>query len=285
MRLTAAFAASVLLAVIPSAPAFGDLVEECEGGSDGDDVVAGCESTPEPAPDDGDTPDPYPDCRTDPLTWAELNDYAFMDPNVQFGDGNRYYPENGQAMRELPDGSVESGFMRRECASNGIRWVGDPDPEPDPVEVSIDEARRRIPEPELDLSPGLDVGGVVNLGMWLAVSNDDPISVTASGRGTTVTATATLTETLWDMGDGTTFTCPEGGVPIDPSALDSTDEGPCGHTYASPSPAGAPYAITVTATWDVEWVATDGRSGTAAPVVVSDSFQYDVVEIQTVGRG
>jgi hypothetical protein len=214
------------------------------------------------------------------LSWAQINDYAFMDPNVQFGDGNRYYSQDGQAMRELPDGTVEFGEIRFDCESNGIRWVTDGTPEPDPVEVSVDEARRQVPPPELDISPSLAAGGVVQLGMWLAVSNGDDVTARADGRGTSVTARATLAETVWDMGDGVTVTCDAGGVPIEPSAVDSVDEGPCGHTYGAPGD----YTITVTATWDVTWVATDGRSGTAEPIVHTASFPYDVVEIQTVGR-
>ena len=186
-------------------------------------------------------------------------------------------------MREAADGTVERGELRLDCASNGIRWIGDPNPPPDPVDVSVDEARERVPTPELDISPGLAVGGVVNLGMWLAVANGDDITATATGRGTSVTATASLAETEWDMGDGTTITCAGGGEPIDPSDLETIDAGPCGHTYGAPSDGS--YTITVTATWEVTWVATDGRSGTAPPVVQTDSFDYEVIEIQTVGRG
>jgi hypothetical protein len=284
----------ILLIVIAIQPAVAQARDDtrCDGGSSAVGISATCDSrlgpdAPSPVPVAGGAD---PDCRWEPLTFGALRDITFMDPNVQIGDQWRYYPDaNGHASREAPDGSVEVGQVRVGCADdNGrIRFVGDPDPvDPDPVRVSIDEATRRIPTPEPAFNPALDVGGVVNLGMWLAVAQTDPVQVTANGRGTSVTTTATLVSTTWDMGDGTELTCEGGGTPIDPDspAWTSAAEGPCGHTYTSPS-GGAPYVITATTTWSVTWVATDGRSGTAPDVVRTNTFRYEVREIQTVGVG
>ncbi len=190
---------------------------------------------------------------------------------------------NGPTRAEL-----EYGEIRQGCdTGNGVfRFVPDADPEPDPVVVAIERATRMVPLPEPGVNPPLDSGGIVNLGMWLAVANPQPVDVTATGRGTSVTVVATLATTEFDMGDGTTVECEGGGVPIDPNSpdWDSVEAGPCGHTYADRS-RGGPFEITITTTWVVTWAATDGRSGTAPDVVRTASFPYDVREIQTVGTG
>lgn len=261
---------------------------QCRGGSDPDEITAECPG--EPGTPSTPTAPSDPDCQWVPMSYARLTELMLgVDPNLQIGDQYRYYPgPGGRASREGPDGEVELGEVRQGCdtGNNRIQWVGDGTPEPDPVDVAGAEARRQVPLPELAINPGLDVGGVVNLGMWLAVANPDPISVTVTGRGTTVTAVAALAESTWDMGDGTTITCEGGGVPIErgSSAYSSTDEGPCGHTYGAAS-RGSGYDIEVTTTWTVTWSATDGRSGTAADVVRTATFEYEVDEIQTVGTG
>lgn len=262
---------------------------QCHGGSDPDGgVTAECPGQPG-TPSTPTTPID-PDCEWAPMSYARLTELMLgVDPNLQIGDQYRYYPgPGGRASREAPDGEVELGEVRQGCdtGNNRIQWVGTDTPEPDPVDVAGAAAREQVPLPELAINPGLDVGGVVNLGMWLAVSNPEPISVSVTGRGTTVTAVATLTESTWAMGDGTTVTCEAGGVPIErgSSAYSSTEEGPCGHTYRAAS-RGSGYDIEVTTTWTVTWSATDGRSGTAADVVRTASFEYEVAEIQTVGTG
>lgn len=258
----------------------------CEGGSDPEGVIGVCEDPP--SDPDGPAGPTDPDCVWAPLTYSQLTRALLgVDPNIQIGDGWRYYPgPGGRASREAPDGTVELGEIRQGCETgNGIfRFVGTDTPEPDPVDVAIASARRAVPVPELEISPGLGVGGIVNLGMWLAVADREPVSVTANGRGTSVTVTATLVTSEWNMGDGTTLDCDGGGVPIEPgsAAFDSVEEGPCGHTYTA---ASSRYAITVTTRWTVAWVATDGRTGTAPDIVRTATFDYAVREVQTVGTG
>lgn len=286
LSLLAAVSLAAMLLPFPASAAGGTV--DCSGASDPDEVIAECPG--EPGTPSTPAPPSDPDCGWVPMSYARLTQALLgVDPNLQIGDQYRYYPgAGGRASREGPDGEVELGEIRQGCddGDGTFRFVGDGTPEPDPVDVAGAEARRQVPLPELAINPGLDVGGVVNLGMWLAVANPDPISVTVTGRGTTVTAVAALAESTWDMGDGTTITCEGGGVPIErgSSAYSSTDEGPCGHTYRAAS-TGSGYDIEVTTTWTVTWSATDGRSGTAADVVRTASFEYEVDEIQTVGTG
>lgn len=154
----------------------------------------------------------------------------------------------------------------------------------DLINGSVISATRKVPVPGLAVNPAPEVGGVVNLGMWLAVSNGEPISVQAGAGAAWARTTAELTSTTWEMGNGDIVTCDGPGTPLlegDPG-WDSREQGPCGYMYTE-EPPGEPYQVTVTATWNVTWVTSAGTSGTANPIVRSTSFDYTTVEIQTIG--
>jgi hypothetical protein len=227
---------------------------------------------------------------------TDLREPTGVDPNLQFGDGWLYSGSpQGAVRRNRTTGIVETGRTAFACEAgarhpNGYIIWGDGDP------VSVDDlisqvgpsARDRVQPPQLFVNPPPPVG-IVNLGMWLAVPNNAPIELVVGNRqtGPWVEVTATLTATEWDMGNGDTVECTGPGEVVEKGdpGWDSTDEGPCGYTYTQHTPDDETYTISVTATWSVSWVASDGRSRVEDPILVSNSIDYDVDEIQTVGAG
>ena len=76
-----------------------------------------------------------------------------------------------------------------------------------------------------------------------------------------MTATGQVTQIVWNMGDGSSVTCATAGVPYQESFGAETPA--CGHIYTTTSgdePGGA-FTITATATWVVNWNATNGQTG------------------------
>lgn len=133
--------------------------------------------------------------------------------------------------------------------------------------------------------PGPAVG-VLGLPTWLWVddpgeSTTGPITRSVSSSGLSVTATASLQQIVYAMGDGATVRC-EGanaaGTPYTTSA-GSSPSPTCGHTYSS----AGEYTITATSTWVVEW-SGGGQTGTI-PMELTASVGHEVGEVQTVVTG
>ncbi len=225
---------------------------------------------------------------------VDLREPTGVDPNTQFGDGWLYSgTPQGAVRRNRTTGIVETGRTAFACEAgarypNGYVIWGDGDP------VTVDDlisqvgpfARERVPAPELFVNPPPPVG-IVNLGMWLAVPNSATIELPVGDQvnGPWVRITATLAETNWDMGNGDTVECTGPGEIVEEGdpGWDSIDEGPCGYTYTQHTPGDETVTITVTATWTVSWIASDGRTGNPDPIILSSTIAYDVDEIQTVG--
>lgn len=158
----------------------------------------------------------------------------------------------------------------------------------DLVPGAYDEAVRLIPLPVLDVSPPAEFGGVVNFGLWLAVEPVEPVVARAEVGSVWAQATATLTGTTWDMGNGDVVECEGIGDPI--IDLDTDEQSPiCGYTYGWPS---APqftgtndlaYHASVTTHWEVRMTGSDGRDVAMDPIDVAFEFSYQVREIQTIG--
>jgi hypothetical protein len=193
---------------------------------------------------------------------------------------------NGGLGRTLVDGTTQ----------HGKRWVCTDDNSIGPpvwtnvtslhdlVNGSVVSVSRRVPVPGIAVNPSPETGGVVNLGMWLAVSNAEPISVRAGNDTMWAQTTAELASTRWEMGNGDVVDCDGPGVALsehDPG-WDELDQGPCGYTY-SEQPPDEPYRVSVTATWSVTWTTSAGTRGNADPIVLATSFDYTTIEIQTIG--
>lgn len=172
-----------------------------------------------------------------------------------------------------------------------LRWLPAP-PEaapPDPRELaqrlfaSID-----FQAPEIGIFPRGDstqrmsyVGW--NMWLWAAPTSElqwGPITDSISEGGVTVTLTATVSELVWDMGNGDSLTCGK-GTPWSESATGGRNVASpdCGYLYAS----DGTYTVTATSNWDVQW-SGGGQSGTI-PLTLSRDAQVIVGELQSLNTG
>lgn len=145
---------------------------------------------------------------------------------------------------------------------------------------------------EVGLAPDPNVPGArtyVGVPIWMWASNPTetnfgPFERTVSRGGVTVTAAASVSSVLWNMGDGTTVTCASGGTPYNPN-LGFTTSPTCGHLYAQTSAAqpNGRYPITATSQWTVTWNA-NGVTGSQNITTVSES-SIEVRELQSVNVG
>lgn len=191
---------------------------------------------------------------------------------------------NVRITRPHPVFDHQQGGMYRLCNGtvDAFWWIDVTPPTPQALyRIPFESVRRRLPDPTPDLSP--TDRGVVNLGMWLAVAPQADVRAEIGDGALFGRVVATHTSTTFDPGNGDDpITCDGAGVPI--VDVDTVDEGPCGYTYRNPSPAGEPFEFTVTTTWSIGFETSSG-SGTLDPLATSSRFDYQVVEIQTVGVG
>jgi hypothetical protein len=253
----------------------------CDIESDSTDIAVECV---EP----GTTPAPRPNGVTgpaQPCRWVAATAADGWDPgdygNIEASGYTFGATPDGGVVRTFPDGRTEQVFARS-CPDgvDGFTWVDTSITVQDVIDDAVGRARRAVPTPSLDMSPSAEAGGIVNLGLWLALAGQDPVTVRAEAGSLWAEATATLTSTSWDMGNGDVVSCDGAGTPI--VDTDTLDAGPCGYTYRTSSPEDAPYQMTVTATWAVTY-RSSASAGSAGTVDRASSVDYDVDEIQTVG--
>lgn len=140
--------------------------------------------------------------------------------------------------------------------------------------------------------PGPGKVGIIGMPSWLWIadpgeSTTGPITRSASGGGITVTATATLDQVVWSMGDGATVTCagPAAvGTPYQAS-YGAASSPTCGHTYTrqSDDQPGDAYTVTATSSWTVTW-SGGGATGTI-PLDFTRTTQIRIGEIQVLVTG
>ena len=140
--------------------------------------------------------------------------------------------------------------------------------------------------PAIHITVPSDRIGLVGVPVWLwtdvTPTTWGPNAATASVPGLSITATAQATSITWDMGDGTTVSCPSAGTPYVTGGIHSPT---CEHVYAVTS-AGQPddaFTITGTTTWEVTWVG-GGTSG-ALTVTRSASTTVRIGEMQVLVTG
>lgn len=145
----------------------------------------------------------------------------------------------------------------------------------DPIKIGI------VPE------SGANRAGLVGLPVWMWVDSptDDtfgPITASASQGPVSVSATASVSSIVWDMGDGTRVTCTGKGTPY----ADHYGKQPsptCGYRYAemsSDQPDGA-YQVTATSHWVVDWTG-GGQSGTIEFDLTTDPLPIRIGEAQVL---
>ena len=142
---------------------------------------------------------------------------------------------------------------------------------------------RDIPTPELNMSPRPEIGGIVNLGLWLAVNDPGDVSAVAEVGPVWAVVTARFVGTTWNMGNGDVVNCDGLGVPY-PDGSNQIAEGPCGYTYTERPPSGG-YTVIATGHWEAHLLTSDGVDQMLDPIDMEFEFAYDVGEIITTGVG
>jgi hypothetical protein len=145
----------------------------------------------------------------------------------------------------------------------------------DPIQIGI------VPE------SGPNRVGLVGLPVWMWVDSPTgdtfgPITASASEGSVSVSATASVSSIVWDMGDGTKVNCTGKGTPY-ADHYGKQDSPTCGHRYAKMStdqPDGA-YQVTATSHWVVEWTG-GGQSGTIEFDLTTDPLPIRIGEAQVL---
>ena len=218
-------------------------------------------------------------CTHRPATYGEY-------PNVVAEDAGRVPSPDSQVSRDV-NGQAEVGWVRV-CPGPGATtddfyWVPAAIDPVDLVPDALARVRAQLAAPSPAINPDATAGGIVNLGMWLAI--DDPGTTTARATlgGVWAEVTADVSGLEIDLGNGDTVTCDALGTPIPDAALDELDQGPCGYTYRRSSPDDQPYQLAITAVHEIAWTTSTGAGGTLADIRRTVTLGYDVDEIQTIG--
>ena len=294
MSLSHLLAAGIV--AISAHPAMQTTAQDDDPTDKGGNVVA--EVTVSEAPE----PPPPPPCYWTSKS-ATAGDMAHEKGFWQQIDGGDHYDD---VLVFFEDGSLHRTFIStqktyvlqvricddRDDADHGnIRWtvVGPPNPELLWEELS-ERVTRRVPLPqwELGMTPEADgtVRVVVNLGLWIAVTNSDDVVARAEpAPGVWAETRASLSGITFDPGNGARpIPCTGAGSPLPDDLGDTTEQGPCGYTYTTVDDLGE-HTATVTATWTVTSTASTGSSETRPDIVLRTQIPIDVYEIQTVGTG
>jgi hypothetical protein len=285
------WAVAIAVVVFAGLSPYGVSADEDDGAPPADQVdadtssnyatVGAVDSTPDTPPDDDDREPQGPVCTSSPARVAG--------PVRSTGDGFRFSVIDGMYFRiGVESGQVWVRIYQVCVYPNGFRvmryiWVTEVDPDPRVlVPGTVDEVTERVFAPVPAMSPATQ--GVVNLGMWLAVRDQGVVSARASASSTTWAETsATLRETVFDFGNGDAITCAGAGDPIPESAINSVEQSPvCGYTFTGTN-GGEPFVVTVTSRWSVVSTTSSGLTVAQPDLVLSTSFDYPVVEVQTVG--
>ncbi len=202
-----------------------------------------------------------------------------------------YYSEYGTLRAwDSVDGRFEQAMVA-DCSAathpgavttGDFEWQAVTPPSPDIlIPGTVERATALIEAPTPAINPP-DIG-TINLGMWLAVEQEGPITIRAELGPIWVEATARIVATTFDLDDGPPIVCEGVGTPIPDSARDEIDEGPCGHTFTDTDDIGTT-EFTITSRWTMSWVTSAGTSGTGSDITQWTTVPYRVREIQTVGR-
>ncbi len=267
----AAICLSALLTVLSVAvPAnAGDITQTAT--ADRDSVVVGRVEVARPALlTTGKESDPvYRDCTVMPL---ELS--PFIDNTDSFSAiFNPVSPTETMAWQ----------YCVRIADNQEVAWIIDTavgEIEVDPLTMMIEMARAtiNIPLPAIATSPPVGGTQLVGLPVWFWSNTHYARSVTASIPGLSATLTATPGDLVIDMGDGTTLTCPSGGIRYDPALSHRDQSTDCSGPYDR----HGQFTTTATVVWALTWTASNGQSGTLPPVVRRSTTVLNIQQAQAV---
>lgn len=145
----------------------------------------------------------------------------------------------------------------------------------DPITIGI------VPE------SGPDRVGLVGLPVWMWVENQaedtwGPITRSASEGTVSVSATASVSEVVWNMGDGIKVTCAGLGTPY-ADHFGKQASPTCGHRYerVSTGELDDAYQVTATSHWVVQWTG-GGQAGTMELNLTTPRLPIRVGEAQVL---
>jgi hypothetical protein len=215
------------------------------------------------------------------------------------GDDGCYYAPTSPSRSTIaalggqPSGS--GGWYQRTCygpTGTGAESFGEPVWVPGGAAAEPEVVARqavsklRLPSVSIVVSPVGDQ--LVGLPTWLALAAGswEPQSATATVPGVSVTATATPTEAVWEMGDGGRVVCDGPGTAWRPGMDAGAASPDCGYTYRRSS-AGAPdqmFSLSVTVSWSVSWRGA-GQQGTVPNLNTGGTVRIAVAESQALVSG
>ena len=253
------------------------------GGSNGGGSSGGKVSCPNPY-----TPTGY-GCYDAYAGWLNPQDgcgYRLSDPQPPPGDALwTDTPASAKAYMKVCNGGLGGPI--------NVQMVALADPPPGfggmpSVEQLAAEAvnKLKLKGPDIDISPQPNGAGAVGLPVWMSTTVTPttwgPNSATAAVPGLSVTATANADKIVWEMGDGHSVTCTSPGTPYQPS-YGNRQSPDCGYMYPDPSrgESGGRYRVTGTTTWQVNWTANTGQTGSLT-VTRSSSTSIRIDEIQVL---
>ncbi|KIZ15682.1 ATP/GTP-binding protein [Streptomyces natalensis ATCC 27448] len=152
--------------------------------------------------------------------------------------------------------------------SSGVFWSKQP-----PAANAVNPAvlarqavdKMKLAGPDIGIVPKPGSQGLVGLPVWMWTEKTPeaygPNTATATAGAVTVSATAKVSQIVWDMGDGDTVTCTTAGTPYK-SSYGKRRSPDCGYLYqhSSKDEPGQKYTVTATSTWTIDWKGA-GQSG------------------------
>lgn len=218
-------------------------------------------------------------------------DRMFLDrePDEEFTEGDIPVSPTGVGpVVERDINGAPHRLFRRTCENGAVsdRWVRVGVTVGDLIPAVTDRASALLQLPVPDVNPAPEHGGIVNVGLWLAVEPQSVPSVSAqAGPDVWITVSPALVSTRYDFGNGDGVQCDGTGVAIEEvhPDLEVLEESPwCGYTYRQSSPDDDPYRLSVSAVWALPYRSSQG-SGSIPSLERTVTVDYDVDEIQTVG--
>jgi len=170
--------------------------------------------------------------------------------------------------------------------SQRVQWnVGNP-PALQPTAANLAQValgRLAIPLPTVASWPGPGGASLVNLPVWLRVSNWSQLTASASAGGLTATITAEPVRADWNMDEGT-VTCDSAGATYEPSIAPDAQSTDCSFTYRHSSGirADSNFHATGTLVWHMRWSATNGQGGDLGEISRTSAFTMRVEESQAL---
>ena len=145
-----------------------------------------------------------------------------------------------------------------------------------------------LPVPAPSLRPllrfGGQNGGVTGAPIWLWTDPSHwspggiPLTRRVQAGPVWATVSAAAVRMVWLPGDGSVVTCLTSGTPLTDPSRGLSGSPNCGYTYrrTSADQTGGRYRVTISVTWAVTWVGSDGTGGALAPLTVATTFPYTV---------